>query len=48
MQSRRELNLDRVAWQTVSQDDPVTLEYFIRDYIGHMKHHLRQIFELNQ
>ena len=36
--------LDRIAWQTVSQSEPVTLEYLMRDYIGHLKHHLRQIF----
>jgi hypothetical protein len=42
--SRREHNLDRIAWQTVSADEPVTLEYFIRDYINHLKHHLQQIF----
>ena len=43
-QSRRAHNLDRIAWQLVSKEKPVTLEYFIRDYIGHMKHHLQQIF----
>jgi ABC-type transporter Mla MlaB component len=37
--------LDRSAWQTVSESDPVTLEYLMRDYIGHMQHHLRQIFD---
>ena len=37
--------LDRIAWQTVSQTEPVTLEYLMRDYIGHLKHHLRQIFD---
>ena len=37
--------LDRIAWQTVSQSEPVTLEYLMRDYIGHLKHHLRQIFD---
>ena len=36
--------LDRIAWQTVSKSEPVTLEYLMRDYIGHMQHHLRQIF----
>jgi hypothetical protein len=46
-QSRTEHNLDRIAWRTVSRDEPVTLEYFIRDYIAHMKHHLQQIFDSN-
>jgi hypothetical protein len=36
-------NLDRVGWKTVPRSEPVTLEYFIRDYLGHMKHHLAQI-----
>jgi hypothetical protein len=42
--SRSAHNLDLIAWQLVSREKPVTLEYFIRDYIGHMKHHLQQIF----
>jgi hypothetical protein len=46
-QQRREHNLDRIAWQTVSTSEPVTLDYFIRDYIQHLKHHLQQIFEPN-
>lgn len=41
---RRKHNLHRIAWQTVSEDEPVTLDYFMRDYIGHLKNHLRQIF----
>jgi len=36
-------NLDEIAWRTVARDTPVTLDYFIRDYLGHMKHHLGQI-----
>lgn len=36
-------NLDRIAWRTVPRERPVTLEYFIRDYLDHMKHHLAQI-----
>jgi len=35
-------NLDRLAWQPVSATDPTTLEYFMRDYVDHLKHHLRQ------
>lgn len=37
-------NLDRIAWQTVSTSEPVTLEYFMQDYFGHLQHHLNQIF----
>ncbi len=36
--------LDRIAWQTVRASEPVTLEYLMRDYIGHIQNHLRQIF----
>jgi hypothetical protein len=25
------------------RDRPVTLDYFMDDYVGHLKHHLRQI-----
>ncbi|HTG91829.1 MAG TPA: DinB family protein [Pyrinomonadaceae bacterium] len=42
---RTEHNLDVIAWQPVDKREPVTLEYFIRDYAGHMRHHLDQIFE---
>jgi len=40
---RRHHNLDQIAWRTVPADQPVTLEYFVRDYVAHMKHHLSQI-----
>jgi len=42
---RSKHNLDQIAFQTVDSNKPVTLEYFIRDYVDHMKHHLDQIFE---
>ncbi len=37
-------NLDQIAWQTVSDREPVTLEYFMRDYVDHLRHHLDQVF----
>lgn len=40
---RRDHALDRLAWKPVPADEPATLEYFMRDYVGHLKHHLRQI-----
>lgn len=46
-QPRRTHNLDKIAWATVSTGEPTTLEYFIRDYINHLKHHLQQIFKSN-
>jgi hypothetical protein len=36
-------NLDAIAWETVPADEPVTLEYFMRDYVAHLAHHLRQM-----
>jgi len=36
-------NLDRIGWKTVPRDRPATLEYLVRDYIGHLRHHLAQI-----
>jgi hypothetical protein len=36
-------NLDRIAFATVSRDQPVTLAYFMRDYVAHLQHHLQQI-----
>ncbi len=38
-------NLDQIAWKTVDATEATTLEYFIRDYVGHLRHHLNQIFE---
>jgi hypothetical protein len=41
---RHEHNLDQIAWQTVANTEPATLEYFMQDYIGHLKNHLKQVF----
>lgn len=41
--SRGEHNFDRIAWKTIAANEPTTLAYFIRDYIGHLRHHLAQI-----
>lgn len=41
----RRHNLDQIAWQAVPADQPATLEYFMRDYVAHLKHHLRQVAE---
>ena len=39
-------NLHMIAWRTVSPAVPTTLEYFVTDYIGHLRHHLGQITAL--
>jgi hypothetical protein len=36
-------SLDQIAWQRRNQDEPVTLEYLVRDYFGHLDMHLNQI-----
>lgn len=37
-------NFDQIAWNTVPADQPVTLDYFMADYVRHLEHHLDQIF----
>ena len=34
--------LDALAWQPIDRGQPATLEYFMRDYVGHLEHHLPQ------
>ncbi|HEY0005336.1 MAG TPA: DinB family protein [Pyrinomonadaceae bacterium] len=42
---RAKHNLDQIAWQRVDRSEPATLEYFMRDYIAHLKNHLEQVFD---
>jgi len=37
-------SLQKIAFEPVSESDPVTLEYLMKDYVVHLKHHLSQIF----
>lgn len=41
--SRANHNLEQIAFEPVEQGQPATLEYFIRDYVDHLRHHLDQI-----
>jgi hypothetical protein len=41
---RRIHNLDEIAFETVAKGEPATLEFFMRDYVVHLRHHLDQIF----
>jgi hypothetical protein len=34
---------DKIAFNPVDRNDPATLEYLIRDYVDHLRHHLDQI-----
>ena len=45
LRARREHNLHEIGWAPVSRDEPATLEHLMRDYVGHLQNHLRQIFE---
>ena len=38
-------SLQTIAFETVNEAEPVTLEYLMKDYIVHLKHHLGQIFD---
>lgn len=40
-------NYDQITWKELSKNESATLEYLVDDYIGHMKHHLNQIFRMN-
>lgn len=35
-------SLDEIAWKTVPADQPATLAYLMKDYVGHLRHHLAQ------
>jgi DinB family protein len=37
-------NLDQIAFKLVDKSEAATLEYLIRDYVDHLRHHLNQIF----
>lgn len=43
LREHRSHNLHEIAWCTVPADQPATLDYFMRDYVGHLQHHLRQV-----
>ena len=43
LRERKRHNLHELAWQPVPADAPATLDYFMRDYVLHLHHHLRQI-----
>jgi hypothetical protein len=36
----REHNFDQIAWRPVAAGEALTLEWFVRDYAGHLEHHL--------
>jgi len=38
-------NLNQIASDAINVNEPVTLDYFMRDYVDHMKKHLGQILD---
>ncbi|MDX1699688.1 MAG: hypothetical protein R3250_03670 [Melioribacteraceae bacterium] len=36
-------NFDQICWKPVDENEKTNLIYLIKDYIGHMEHHLDQI-----
>ncbi|MGI9066233.1 MAG: DinB family protein [Pyrinomonadaceae bacterium] len=40
---RSKHNLHQIASDAISENEPVTLDFFIRDYLDHMRKHLGQI-----
>ncbi len=36
-------NLDLIAWKEIPASEPATLEYFVKDYFDHMRHHINRI-----
>lgn len=36
-------SLHEIAWRTVPANEPASLEYFMRDYVGHLEHHVGQV-----
>jgi len=45
---RENHSLDQIAFNLVDRNKPATLEYLIRDYVDHLRHHLDQILEVTQ
>lgn len=43
MKPRYKHNLHQIASESLREDEPVTLDWFMRDYVDHMKKHLKQI-----
>lgn len=48
MRERREHNLDEIAFHPVPTDQPTTLDYLMRDYVVHLKHHLGEIWAMQE
>ncbi len=36
-------NLDQIAWEVVPAGEAASIDYLMRDYVAHLRHHLRQL-----
>ena len=45
MKLRYKHNLHQIASDSLSENEPVTLDWFMRDYVDHLKKHLKQILD---
>ena len=45
LDARERHNLGEIGWIKIGEGEPATLEYLMRDYVSHLKNHLRQILE---
>ena len=43
LRESREHNFHQIASQIIPEGEPATLDYLMKDYVGHLKSHLRQI-----
>ena len=39
-------SFDKILWKYIPEHSIATPEYFVKDYFGHLVHHLKQIFAL--
>ena len=45
LRARARHNLHLIAFNAVDERTPTTLDYFMRDYVAHIEHHLRQALD---
>ena len=38
-------NFNDICWSEISTDEESSFDYLIKDYIGHLEHHLKQIYD---
>jgi hypothetical protein len=41
-------NFDQIGFRTLPAGQPATLDFLMEDYVLHLEHHLRQVFNVPQ